>query len=1483
MRNGWKNIVALTCGALALLVAFLAWSTPVQAYSYVSTTISDLSVTQSTTALGATDNTITVQFTIPSGTSFSTSASFYINTPYLYNSTTSEYVDVASATITSDQMTVSSQYSSSVSMTPKTALTAGNTVKVTMTKVKNPAKVEGTGTFYVSGYEWNSAADTSTYTSGSVSQTYGTVNLAVSVFETNGTTGVKDVSVSLYYYNSTTYDYQSVSAVTDSTGKANFSGLVSGREYQVSFYHSTRSDLPASTTLKYSGGTTTQTQSYTVVSTNVLTYFKDKNGKAVANASWYFCTTNYTSYTTDYECRYGTTGSDGKISGAATKNGKNYTLSVTDPSTYSTYTYDFSVSSTGTVSGLASTVSIPSPEVSVTVKAGASAASSVYVSLHDSNWTKSLYGYTNTSGVVEFAVGKTGTYIIEVSSYGLPSGYFPPDSVSVSITAGVAASPITMNLQSATKTLNGTVKNGDGTAISDACIYAYQSSGNYSYASDCTDSNGAYSMTLSGGSWTLSVYQYSWPSTWAYTGASQTAKFANDSAVETQTVNYTVGKYDAHITGTLTYPTGTALGQNDGAVYCYGGEGNSVYNYAYTDASGNFDCAVAAGTYDVNFYFYGSTGTSNYSAPTVDKVVVASGETKSLGTLKFAEKTSHIQGKISNASTKEAVSGISVWAYKEGGSWDYASATTNSSGNYDLVVGEGDWSISIYVYGVQTSSGQELIYTGGSKSVKVAENETVTGQDFNLSVADSQFTFTTTDESGTTLDDQYGSVYVQEADGTGDQGYYGLYCYLSRGSCSVDVTSGISYTVSYYSYDSWNQDASTDSYTLIGLKSGGASVSSVSATASSTTAVSVVMGKNDVTISGNFEDSDGNAVTINGYVYASTENGGWAYANVYNASSYSLKLRSGYTWNINYATYDDNWYSYEKGAATTKYTPTANQTITLDFSVLERGATVSGQVLDSDGEPVTTPALVMVSTTSGTNETETEATYGHLEEQTYTDENGNFEMDMPEGDYYVTSFSTASDTQPVEVHADEEGSATDLALQFEKLDAEICGTITDGVGITVNKYRATAVNDPVVGATVWVTSATGNSNTATTDADGKYCLDVPNNITSTVGAYYETGTAAHYITGTDVDVDETTETLDTALTKTLDLVEPQSLQIDPNNGGALTLEDGAELVLPADSLTVDPDVTSVTVNMSATLTPPESHAAPLSYSYELTATTNTGDPITTLASQVTLTMPEPTVEGASSDDMFAGYHNGFTYETESGYIHDEDANVFTVSMDHFSSFSILSGQSVLATDDVSDDGSDDSSDADGDGIADSGILSAPEGLKITKRHANQVQLKWTAVESAASYTVDIINSKGKSVKTIAAKKHKKVVKKLTANKAYMYRVRSVGLTGTKSGWSDKAEFRTLPAAPKLSSLRVTQKLSDSVMVQWKKPRGKIQKYIVSIFNAKGKLIKTGTTKTTKAKIAGLQSGTAYSVGIQARFNKKNTSALSKKRSFTTGS
>ena len=152
-------------------------------------------------------------------------------------------------------------------------------------------------------------------------------------------------------------------------------------------------------------------------------------------------------------------------------------------------------------------------------------------------------------------------------------------------------------------------------------------------------------------------------------------------------------------------------------------------------------------------------------------------------------------------------------------------------------------------------------------------------------------------------------------------------------------------------------------------------------------------------------------------------------------------------------------------------------------------------------------------------------------------------------------------------------------------------------------------------------------------------------------------------------------------------------------------------------------------------------------------------------------------------------------------------------------------------------------------------------LRASSITETSVKLKWSAMDVAEKYEVQI-STDGKKWKTEATvRKNRYTAKNLSSNKKYYFRVRAVSDSG-KGTFSDKKAFTTLLPKPEIEASAGKKKIT----VSWKKIKG-AKGYVVvcarnkDMMNNKKVTVKKGS-KTT-ATVKGLKSKKNYYVKVRA--------------------
>lgn len=154
---------------------------------------------------------------------------------------------------------------------------------------------------------------------------------------------------------------------------------------------------------------------------------------------------------------------------------------------------------------------------------------------------------------------------------------------------------------------------------------------------------------------------------------------------------YEIGT-NTNVTGTVTDANGLPIPFTNVSI---NNSNWSTNYYTYTDVNGKYGFGdVPADTYTFNISGPSNVSGKSYFPPSSSTITVASAGiiTKNAS---FLAVTKTLSGKITvNSSTGSAVTDAYIYAYKVGGN-GWASASTDSSGNYSFTLTGGAWSISI--------------------------------------------------------------------------------------------------------------------------------------------------------------------------------------------------------------------------------------------------------------------------------------------------------------------------------------------------------------------------------------------------------------------------------------------------------------------------------------------------------------------------------------------------------------------------------------------------------------------------------------------------------------------------------------------------------------------------------------------------------------------------------------------------------------------
>lgn len=1031
-------------------------------------------------------------------------------------------------------------------------------------------------------------------------------------------------------------------------------------------------------------------------------------------------------------------------------------------------------------------LSLPQLRGTVMKPDGITAVANAWVNVFNpNNWSIQPQG-KNTDSDGKFTIGglADGIYSMEIN---MPwgQGLVAPSNLTITVTSGIGTISGTgvannvITLQYPTNTLSGSVKKG-ATGITNARVGANKDMGG-GFVETRTDTNGNYSMKLGDGSWWVNVNpDWGTDIDWVYTDPPIRITFAGS---ETKTQNFSVSATDATIFGYIKKTDATAV-NNCWVNVC---QDRGMCNGRSTDSNGFFSIKVAAGTYRVSAFPPGELMQTN-DAPDEKIVTVASSQTADAGTLTLKTKSSHIKGKVQDQAGN-AISNVVVNVFKFAAP-GWGMSFTDTSGNYDITVSSGTWGVMVMPMSTQ------YVYQGGPKQVSILDSETKSDNDFVLKLADSTIKGKVRlgSTSGDVVTNFFGGVWIKDTSvndvldfggpmddmmqksgmmatggptGGGMETGGGMGTGVNNGAFQLKVPAG--------TYEIGVGTPPGSPYTL----SQTATVTVLSDSDPNNTLgytnVNLVVVSNDATISGHFyidansngSYDSGEAVTtgIRAMVNANRVGGGWQSTESNSATgAYSLNVAAG-TWYVD--SFLDPMMSFGANkymvvSADQKMTITSGSTNTLNFEVKSLNSTISGRVwFDTDGDGSydagegISGVWVFVDYGSAAMLTEFKGP-GGPGVGANTDANGNYSLKVAAGTYKVGAGVPPWDTRDlinpdsvtVTVASGETSSGNNL--KFTASDATITGNITYG-GVN----RAGFVRG-------WSDSGRG---TGAVSTDGTYSLKVSQGETWHLTAAAELSNSLYQSAETSVAVSSSSTTQDLALLP-LNLIIPDSKTVtfDSSTAKTLTLSNGLILDMPAGSIATSGTVT-VTVTPTVNVKP-DSKERPIGLTYNFTARDSDGKEISSLAQNVTITMPydENLIEAAgySEDSITPKYYDETTgtWENYDTVIRDTENNKLIIITDHFSDGGPVGGDTPAA----------------------------PSNLSATAQSSSSIALSWT--DNSTNETGFKIYCGGVLITTTSANATSYTDTNLSASTSYSYYVKATNSSGDSSA-SNTASATTL--------------------------------------------------------------------------------------------
>lgn len=595
------------------------------------------------------------------------------------------------------------------------------------------------------------------------------------------------------------------------------------------------------------------------------------------------------------------------------------------------------------------------------------------------------------------------------------------------------------------------------------------------------------------------------------------------------------------------------------------------------------------------------------------------------------------------------VASVPVWG-RELSTEKYVQTRTTTTGTYEFPVSAGLWEFNI---SVDTSFA--YTYQDGSKNITVQSGET-RELNFILSALDAGISGTVVDITGHAIADIQGYVSLSKVNenstptslSTDSARSFGSA--IENGMFTIKAPPGTYHLNVYLPPDS---KYAVLSNTLVTLNTG--IFRPYTLTVRGTTAL----------IIGTIEDIAGiplrDMKTDHIKVYASRDGGSWYNGTISNSTgTYEIKVPEG-IWTVGF--WIDQSTGYTAATRDTQVTASSTKSVRHNLVVRKAGSMVKGMVTTEEGIPLQNIwiSLYSRSTKSGSGET-TFQTSPHVA-STSTDTVGMFALSVPLGTYYLSTSSGSGHLSPDEIKVVVTAGETAIQnLVLQKPDITVRGT--------------TRVGEKGVSAFVWAWGETGGHVQTQSNANGFYSLTLSKNTTWHIAASREAEEG--FFRAAEIKLDTR------ALTPlpgdvTLVPIRPPARAVEhtvhTTKPQSVALSDGTRIIVPAHSL-----ATSETAHISVAPTievPSLPSSSVVGMSYNIKATTAQGTAITTLRSEITITIPYDTEElkarGLTPETLQLSYFDEVTNSWKSleKQVIDTANHVVIGTVNHLTIFALI--------------------------------------------------------------------------------------------------------------------------------------------------------------------------------------------------------------------
>lgn len=620
-----------------------------------------------------------------------------------------------------------------------------------------------------------------------------------------------------------------------------------------------------------------------------------------------------------------------------------------------------------------------------------------------------------------------GTYFARAEVPNGVVGYLPQQK-QVNYTSGTMT--VDFALEVAQKTLTGEIQDEAGNPVDDASIWLNSQSQQNGYGTD-VDEDGHYEIKLACGeynmglnaSWNQETQQQNvvdWIDPQQSKGQ-RIVSFACDDETETQTLNITVKRVTSSVSGRVLKPDNTPMTRGHIDLRNDKGQGGG----GGLGQDGRFTIPVDAGSYRINVwvddarYYYSST----------DPVKVGEDADVNLGNLVLGEKTSVVKGTVTD-SDGNPVQNVRINGWVRSGS-GWAEARTGADGKYSMYVFPGDWQIQADLWEVNQNSDVNYINTERYE-LTIGEDQTVTGQDFELTVADATIVASIVGDVNT--GEFFGWAHCFDPRSMEKGSDFGGQ--LNRGRAEIPIIGGNDYICG------------------IGLPPesdyGISEEVEVSIDAGETKNIEFELKEKDASVRVILKDQDGAKVqNVNGEVFCFSAEGpgGWNNGMIGSNGEGTVRLIGGKKYMCGYHLWEDSGY-LNTNPKNEPFMVEEGDALTKIYTAYKSNATVRGTVTDPDGEPMGQGWVGASNRKFVENGAIIDGVEGSqiIDTGTEVRHDGTFELPIIAGQYEMFTGNGkkggSSDMMPpeIEVFTITKNETQVIDLQYREADAHVSGT-----------------------------------------------------------------------------------------------------------------------------------------------------------------------------------------------------------------------------------------------------------------------------------------------------------------------------------------------------------------------------------------------------------------------------------------------------------